>query len=457
MYDRSCLRDYPSAQQQVNESRTERPVLPALQTLHRAYAHQMLLVFRLTFPLFPTSYRLPQTTFCAIQQECGGAGGVLDSVLDIVGQCTPPPQTKAGGQRKAPVLSAGCGAADAHTIRTNCCALISLLASAVLVTAATATTGSSGAENASHTDICGLEKSVDVGDEGGSAAPNNSGDHVGGGSEWDTFVPMSAKPNPDVVCLVRKKGWAARLQKQIVQPKAVAVTSGSTRSRPPGVNGRVKKQQRRACRNPGAASGDNGNSCGSPVRPGRSALSKVDLAMPLGQRPKGLVQVPQAFHVAPSNRAGRNENSNRRTEGNDRSSGDNTSGSAFAEGDAYPSGEHMQYITGSDSRQPHPHHHQSMSDYLASPPRLSRVNGSGVPALVPLSPRWLASSARHQEVTPLGLSNPGSSNQTSAAKVITPVGIGRNQGCYCYLLCGRAQQSFVDCFAVDSYRNRRRR
>eukprot|EP00903_Cladosiphon_okamuranus_P016531 g15251.t1 len=82
------------------------------------------------------------------RKECGGPGGVLDSVLDVVGQCTPSAPTKAREKGNARAMLAGCGALDAHTIRTNCCALISLLASAVLATApVTTTSGSSGTEN----------------------------------------------------------------------------------------------------------------------------------------------------------------------------------------------------------------------------------------------------------------------------------------------------------------------
>lgn len=368
-------------------------------------------------------------------------------MLDIVGQCTPPPPTKAGGQGKAAALSAGCGAADAYAIRTNCCALISLLASAVLVTGVTATTGDTetAIDTASpdlETGAALAEECVDKSGGGGGTAPNSSSDHVGGdgggGGDggWDTFVPMSAKPNPDVVCLVRKKGWAARQQQQqsLVQPKAVAIANDSTRSRVPMTYGRGKKKHRRARRkSPGATISDDANFRGSPVHPGRSAVSKTGLAMSPGQTSKGLVQARTVCAIPPSTSAGRTDNNDRRAGGNDRSSGDNTR-------DGNPSRGGMQHDNiASDARQPYPHHHQPMSDCLASPPRLSRIKGGGIPALLPISPGWPASSARHPEVAPLGLSSPGISNQTRPAKVVIAAADGRSQKLCCCLVCGRAE------------------
>lgn len=342
-------------------------------------------------------------------------------MLDIVGQCTPPPPTKAGGQGKAAALSAGCGAADAYAIRTNCCALISLLASAVLVTVVTATTDDT--ETAIHAASPDLEtedspeECVDKADGEGGTAPNNSSGRVGGGGgggDWDTFVPMSAKPNPDVVCVVRKKGWAARQQQQsLAQPKVVATSKDSTRPQFSMTYGRGKKTHCRARRNPGATSNDDANFRGTPVRPGRSAVAKTGLTMSPRQTSKGRAQ---ATKIPPSTSAGRIDNNNRHAGGNACRSGGNAR-------DGHPSGGDVQHNIASDVRQTHSHHHQPMSDCLASPPRLSRLKGSGIPALSSVSPGW-ASSARHREMAPLGLSNPGVSNQTRAAKVVIAVADG---------------------------------
>eukprot|EP00752_Nemacystus_decipiens_P001572 g1533.t1 len=364
------------------------------------------------------------------RKECGGPGGVLDSVLDVVGQCTPSPPTKAGEQGKAPAVLAGCGASDAHTIRTNCCALISLLASAVLATAPVTTTLGGGAENVGVVASAGGENvSPETFASGGDAC--NTGEEVAGGGGWDTFVPMGAKPNPDVVCLVRKKGWAARQQQeqQQLQRAGQSTEAGTAardliRSLVPGTYGQAKKRRRPQKLRVGGSN----DSRGSPVRraaaggASRRSGSEIVAAGSPGKRWNEQHHARTALDATPSNGTNRSNNG----QGGESRSIDKARDRALTTEDAHqPKEDRQENVQGYSrpSRQQLP-----MSDCLASPPRISPARDDGIPAL---SSRWSSPSARRlNDMTPLGLSTPGDGNRKSKAKVWHSVSVSRraNEG-----------------------------
>lgn len=151
-----------------------------------------------------------------MRKECGGAGGVFDSLLDIVGQCT---LSKAG---TAPALLAGCGVADARNIRSNCCTLVSLLSSVLTMSNTTIPAGNIGATLKEDTNG-DTTRREDVTPMLLGPTFLGTGTPLGG---WDTFVPMNGTPSPDVVTLTRKKGWAAR-QPLLGSVAAVAGTISS--------------------------------------------------------------------------------------------------------------------------------------------------------------------------------------------------------------------------------------
>lgn len=315
-------------------------------------------------------------------------------MLDIIGQCTAPP---ASGEASA--LSAGCGFADTVTIRTNCCALISLLATSVLATTTTTATTSFGTTTSS-VGTCAAEsvnmhpvlrqgiaafQENDRGEKGGedegiSPAPTASGGGVL--DDWDNFVPMSAKPNPDVVCVVQKKGWAARQQLQRQQPIQHPLKAESNALS--GTYGRVKIPQTRTHRAAGTACCSSGYAVnrnnlhhfskkprGSSNGLGRNLSSIVYSATSPGKLRKGKAQDKGALLAADSKRTGGNHNDNRR-------------GAQVVKQSPRLDVRELQ------DRNPHHHHHGFMAGELASPPRLSRIKESGVPGPAPSS---LGSSA----------------------------------------------------------------
>lgn len=376
-------------------------------------------------------------------------------MLDVVGQCTPLQPTKAGGKGKAPALLAGCGVLDAHTIRTNCCALISLLASAVLATApVTTATGSSGTESVELAAPADTEENISpegYANKGGGPTCNN-GQEAGGGGGWDTFLPMGAKPSPDVVCLVRKKGWAARQQQlqRPVQPTEAETAAGdSIRSRVPGTYGRVKKKPRREHENARAA-GTTGSSS-SPVRQAATeSASKRDrhdfaAAGSPGKRLNGQFRTRTALNATPFNGTHRSRNLNRHKDGAGLSI-DKTGDRALTRNNPRPSREDRQ--ENMEARLSH--HHLPMPHCLASPPRLSRAREGGIPEL---SSGWsFPSGPRHDGSVPLGLSTPGGGNRKSTSKV----GCSRvwaTPGPHYLWVCGAVSA----CCAIDSKQQRSRR
>lgn len=335
-------------------------------------------------------------------------------MLDVVGQCTPSPPTKAGGKGKAPAVLAGCGALDAHTIRTNCCALISLLASAVLATAPVTTTSG-------NIPSAGGEENLSLEGYANKAGGNTSdtGLEGGGGGGWDTFLPMGAKPSPDVVCLVRKKGWAARQQQEQQQLQRPRLSSGggaaagdSLQSRVPGTYGRIKKHRTRQKARAGGS-----DDSGSPVRQAaESGASKRNRRSDLaagspGKRLNERHQTRTGLDTTQSN--GTNASKNNRLGGDEGRRIDKTVDRALSRQCVLPPKEdRTANVEGKPalSRQ-----HLPMSDCLASPPRLSRAREGGIPVL---PSGWSSPAARRLDgVASLGLSTPGAGNRKSTAKV----------------------------------------
>ena len=373
---------------------------------------------------------MPQKHSSGSQQECGGAGGILDSVLDIVGQCTPPTDTGGRGKKTAPAaVLAGCGALDAHTIRTNCCALISLLASAVLATAATTTTGSDSQDVHLVAPIQEAGAQLeDSGNKGGMASSKDE-DIIGGG-DWNTFIPMSAKPNPDVVCLVRKKGWAARKQQEQQQQQrqhnqatmagGAAIAKTLVLSQASGAKGR-KARQRRVRRDAGAAGriGSIGRTAPFPEGIQASGMQQrrksrflaEGLLLSPGTRPSGQPQARKVLSKAAPIGPDTNRNDHKLMGGAGRS-GERAGGrSVLADRDARLSGGDRQGRHAEELR-------GSVSDFLASPPRLTRATREGaLPSLGPTSSGRSSPPAFRREVVPMGLSTPGGGNRKIAPKV----------------------------------------
>ncbi|CAN0140846.1 unnamed protein product, partial [Scytosiphon promiscuus] len=369
----------------------------------------------------------------------------------IVGQCTAPPAHGAlGGGVRAPALSAGCGVADTLAIRTNCCALISLLASAVLAKSTTTTTNDAATtENVDATPhlregVASSPEQNGSGESGGCeggrrrksdpplvpAAPGS-----GGGDDWGAFVPMSAEPNPDVVSVVRKKGWAARhearQQLPFVQPLAAgaaAVKTNSRHLRVPGPGGRIKMTSRRSRQSVGTArsseppdfSRNTRNRASElPIgssRQKRSGLPVDDLAMSPGKAPKG--QRQDRAELSPTCRRGKGRHqSGGRGSGRGRIDDIGRGGAAAAEGSPPSNARKLSH------RHHHHHHREPVPDGLTSPPRLRRIKGREVPALAPsssdllLQPGGPRGANGENGVGPLGLSDPRNAKRIIPPKV----------------------------------------
>lgn len=112
-------------------------------------------------------------------KQCGGVGGILDSLLDIIGQCT------ISREDNPAALSAGYRIADAKKIRSSCCALISLLV---------APPGAEANDVPDEIDFL----------EGDSDEPRN----LPGSA--DGFMSTNSIPAPNVTTVIAKKGWGAR-------------------------------------------------------------------------------------------------------------------------------------------------------------------------------------------------------------------------------------------------------
>lgn len=206
---------------------------------------------------------------------------------------------------------------------------------------------------------------------------------------------MSAKPNPDVVCLVRKKGWAARQQQQQqhVQategPVGTIATRNSNQSRVYGIHSLLKTKQRRKRRTAGARLGGS-----SPVREAATASSDHPQNRNGRKAAKGQRWDRAGLNVAHPRGKGRNHDT--------KHAGEVVSGGVLP----------REHSPSSETRQWRPRHHQSVSDSLASPPRLSRVGGGGIPAPGPRRPDWSPPHEGRREVDngnaflPLGLSSP---------------------------------------------------
>lgn len=306
----------------------------------------------------------------------------MDALLDIVGQCTP----SRGG--KASALSAGCGVVDAQNIRSNCCALISLLV-ALLATGSDAACGGTylpdkhAYSSSSCNDVPQLPE-----------APRGN---------WDAFVHMNAQPRPDVVAPVQKKGWAER---QSLRRAAAVDATGANRSRVSGVydgantrRSRQKVDTRGINRDPlhqapTTSTSSNVSSEGIGRYPGR----KAGLISPAIKR--GLSRV--ASITAPFAEGKESGKLARSQKGN-----------AVAARDDPPSGEAGSYGQ-VDSELPESL--QPVSE-LASPPRLSRVKGEKIPTHLSSTVRSTARRGVVEDAEPLGLSTHGLGKRKRAARV----------------------------------------
>lgn len=206
---------------------------------------------------------------------------------------------------------------------------------------------------------------------------------------------MSAKPNPDVVYLVRKKGWAARQQQQQQHvhstegPARTIKTRNSNQPRVCGIHSLLKTKQRWARR-----TADARLSGSSPVREAATASSDHPQNCNGRKTAKGQHWDRAGLNVSHPSGRGRNHDT-KHTE-------------KVASGGALP----REHSPSSETRQWRPRHHQSVSDSLASPPRLSRVGRGGIPAPGSRRPDWSPPSEGRRKVDngnavlPLGLSSP---------------------------------------------------
>lgn len=195
---------------------------------------------------FPVGDRPSQlATFLRPTQQltelCGVSGGVLDALLDIVGQCTP--CSKKGNTSAE---ATGCGGADVKNIRSNCCSLISLLV-AVL---ATTSTGSSASDT---TEVEGVESDKHICPPSEhhlkEDKPSSRNEAIPllpeAPRRWGGFVLMDPTPSPNVVEVTCKKGWVAR--EAVARPKAgqpCLTKSGRVRLKVGGVRDGINKPDR---------------------------------------------------------------------------------------------------------------------------------------------------------------------------------------------------------------------
>lgn len=152
---------------------------------------------RLTFPPCVVPWKKQHRD--KTTKECGGAGGVLDSLLDIVGQCAP----SKSGRLKPLALSAGCGNTDARNIRSNCFTLISLLV-AVLATKNSSNFGP-GPENEKH-EINGDHDETPQSLVSDGTRASKPFSYWGGGE----FITMKPEPGADRGTTISNQGWEAR-------------------------------------------------------------------------------------------------------------------------------------------------------------------------------------------------------------------------------------------------------
>lgn len=219
---------------------------------------------------------------------------------------------------------------------------------------------------------------------------------------WDTFVSMNVKPSPDVITLVRKKGWAARQHQQL--PGSLAAGGGTSSSRPRAHPGTHRgTDTRRARRNMG--DGDVSRSSLRPATleiklkensyrtagPGRSFTRKTDLVSP-AKRPKEA----QGREVCDTNPS---------SGGKDRHSGMTSQRNHATNANGHARQGKIGHAR-IDAETP-PQSFQSMSECPASPPKLSRAKDSKASGAH--TSTNVSSSAREaaQADVPLGLSTSG--------------------------------------------------
>lgn len=310
-------------------------------------------------------------------KQCGGVGDILDSLLDIIGQCTPSREVN------SVVLPAGCGIADAKKIRSNCCALISLLVALP------------GAE---ANDV--LDKIDFL--EGDSDEPR------GMPGSMDGFMSTNSIPGTKVTTAIAKKGWAARQDLL-----ASSAESKSSTRQPKLRRTKTHQQHRRA----------NGN---RPIMPlpkrwikvrGVSSVKKVlPLALqaesnnPLrtngsvAESSKSRVGRSGDLSFSPTTRFGRGHET--LTSSRDKSSRDIKNRSSH---------------TGENSKELGPKIPTSLepvAENLASPPKLRRIKKGASTALK--TPTNISSPSRgggNDSSAPLGVSIPGIGKRTRRAKV----------------------------------------
>lgn len=327
---------------------------------------------------------MPPKTCLYRKKECIGTGGVLDSLLDIVGQCT---LSKAG---MASALLAGCGVVDAQTIRSNCCTLISILVALLAV----------GHKTSSRkTDLSGEESTKNSIYNERYVLPYTFKDDRG------EFLSMGANPSPDSVALVQKKGWAAR---QYIPPSTGAKT-GVNRSRGPEYDSAKTHRAHRSVGN-------------SP--PNRIPLRPATMArMPSGTKyfAKGLRTQPvqKAGLISPVKKT--SEDRSRTvsvlaisTEGRDRARSRKKSKNVANED--VPSGKCNIGQVDAQSSQSRPLV-LPVPDFVASPPRLSRMKMSGIPALQSSTDRFPPTCEAAEGGVALGLAVPTLGKRKIVSKV----------------------------------------
>lgn len=354
---------------------------------------------------------------------CGGTGGVLDSLLDIVGQCAP----SKSGRLKPSALSAGCGKADAANIRSNCCALISLLV-AVL---ATKTASNRSPARESETD----KISDDHDETPQSKYPDGAGASESF-SDWGIgdFITMKLEPGPGMATTTPNQGRAARqalsrslgavaspIQERVTLPVAAISTTHRARHRKQ-VGGTIVKDRTRTRRRAAAA---------------KRLVPKRELGN------ENFAQSPTGFASPPFGRMRDREGPSQRislivgtaapavaegTHHGKRARGGRDSANVKRPSElTHPgTGERVSLRGKSAEALPQPDMAPIVPGTLASPPRLSRLKGGGHPVFHSSSTtvigghRVSPSAARRTVVgdeVPLGLSTPGAGERQRPPKV----------------------------------------
>lgn len=327
------------------------------------------------------------------KKQCGGVGGILDSLLDIIGQCMP------SREDNSAALPAGCCTADAKKIRSNCCALISLLVA------------TQGAE------ANGVLDEIDF-LEGDSDEPK------GMPGSADGFMSTNIIPGPKATTAIAKNRRAARQEllassakskRSSRQPKLRRTKTHQTH---PGASGNlpIMPPTKRRIIMRGVC----------PVKKVLSLASQVESNIPLrmngsvAESRKPRIGRSRDLSFSPTTNFGQGHETF--TSSRDKSCSDIKSRSSYTGKDTNELGSKIPTKIPTSSLDP-------VAENLASPPKLRRIKKGASTALN--TPTNISSPSRGGGIdssAPLGVSIPDIGKRTRRAKVSVPKNVARYDG-----------------------------